>query len=265
MRVPAAISAAKPGKRASMKLSTRKILRRTAQALAAAILLVSAAVAAVLAHPQPLFAYHVERGKLQLWSDRPFDADKGRAVLADVERRIARSPLALGDGTHRIFVANAEWRRRLGFLWPSGAARLKYYPLHNVFIRASDIDRNLVLRGARGAVLPPRTLAYYCAHEIGHSLIGARVGALANWRLPLWISEGMADYIGFGGKVDIDAMTSALKAGDSDLDPAQPGLYARYRLLVAYMLEREGWSAAALLASNLSQDEAERRLLARAR
>jgi hypothetical protein len=248
-----------------MSPSIRKILRRTAPALAAAILLVSASAAAVLAYPQPLFAYHVEQGGLQLWSDRPFDPEQGRAVLADVERRITHSPFALDDGPHRIFVANAEWRRRLVFLWNAGAAGVNYFPLHNVFIRSADIDHDRVLRAAGGPVPPPRTLAYYGAHEIGHSLIGARTGALANWRLPRWIREGMADYIGFGGEVDIDALTRALEAGDRDLDPARSGLYARYRLLVAYMLQREGWTAAALLASNLSQAEAERRLLARAR
>jgi hypothetical protein len=260
--VPAAIPAAKGGRRVRMKSAIRKILRRTAQALAVATVLVTLAGGAVLAYPQPLFAYHVEQGTLQLWSDRPFDPDRGRAVLTDVERRIARSPLALGSATHRIFVTNSEWRRRLAFLWNAGAAGVNYYPLHDVFIRSSDIDHDRVLRAAGGQVPPPRTFAYYGAHEIGHSLIGARVGAIANWRLPRWIREGMADYIGFGGDVDIDALTRALQAGDPDLDPRRSGLYARYRLLVAYMLEREGWSVDALLASNLSQDQAERRLLA---
>jgi hypothetical protein len=75
----------------------------------------------------------------------------------------------------------------------------------------------------------------------------------------------MADYIGFGGEVDIDALTRAFVAGDRELDPVRSGLYARYRLLVAYLLVREGWTADRLLASGLSQDEAERRLLAHTR
>jgi len=248
-----------------MHPSIGKILRRTAQALAAALLFVSASAAAVLAYPQPLFAYHVEQGTLQLWSDRPFDPEQGRAVLTDIEQRIARSPFALGDDTHRIFVANSEWRRRLLFMWNSGAAGVNYYPLHNVFIRSSDIDHDRVLRAAGGPVPPPRTLAYYGAHEIGHSLIGEGIGAIANWRLPRWIREGMADYIGFGGDVDIDALTRAMRAGERDLDPQRSGFYARYRLLVAYMLKREGWTADQLLASDLSQDEAERRLFSHTR
>jgi len=77
----------------------------------------------------------------------------------------------------------AEWRRRLVFLWNYGAGGVNYYPLRNVFIRHSDVDGDRVVSNA-GPVPPPRTLAYFAAHEVGHSLIGERVGALANHRLP---------------------------------------------------------------------------------
>ena len=230
---------------------------------AAILLLPVLASQAVLAFPQPLFAWHAERGRLQLSSDRPFDAARADAVLADIERRIAAGPLPPGSNTHRIFVANAAWRRRLTFLWNGGAAGVNYYPLHNVFIRAADIDADRVLRSA-GPVPPPRTLAYYAAHEIGHSLIGERIGAIANQRLPRWIREGVADTIGFGGEVDIDGLTRRLIAGDRELDPQLSGFYTRYRLLVAFFLQREGWSIDRLLASNMPQEEAEQRLLAAA-
>jgi hypothetical protein len=236
-------------------------VRRIVCCVVGILLLPVATAFAVLAFPQPLFAHHAERGQLQLWSDRPFDAAQADRLLADVERRIAATPLRLGSGPHRVFVANAEWRRRLVFLWNYGAAGVNYYPLRNVFVRRSDIDADRVLRDA-GPVPPPRTLGYYAAHEIGHSLIGERIGALANQRLPVWIREGVADYIGFGGEVDIDALTRALLASEPEMDPKRSGLYARYRLLVAHFLQREGWTIDALLASRLPQDEAERRLLA---
>jgi hypothetical protein len=240
-----------------------RIIRNLFLGIVGAIVLLGASAAAVLAFPQPLFAYRAERGALQLWSDRPFDAARADAMLADTERRIAQSPFALGSGPHRIFIANAEWRRRLVFLWNGGAAGVNYYPLRNVFIRRADVDGDRVF-GSAGPVPPPRTLAYYAAHEVGHSLIGERIGFLANHRLPRWIREGLADYIGFGGTVDIDALTRALIADEREMNPELTGLYARYRLLVAYVLEREGWSADRLLASNMTQEEAERRLLAAA-
>lgn len=242
-----------------------RIARPAIMAIAAMALISAATATAVIAYPEPLYAYHVEAGRLALYSDRPFDLDQGRLILADVDRRLAAAPngIADPDSRYRIFVSNDEWRRRGTFLWNNGAGGVNYYPIAgSVFIRQADVDRGRLLRSDGSDVPPPRTLAYYGGHEIAHSLIGKRIGAIANWRLPVWIREGLADYIGFGGEVDIEALTAQLRAGHRDLDPAASGLYARYRLLVAYFLEREGWDVDALLASNLPQDEAERRLLA---
>lgn len=244
-----------------MKLPT--LLRRLVLGFAATFFLMGAAAAGIIAYPEPLYAYHFEHGRLRLYSDRPFDYDNGRALLAEVERRLATAPPELrdSDSIYRVIVSNSEWRRRLTFLWNYGAGGVNYYPLGGaVFIRQADIDAGFILRGDGAPVPAPRSLAYYAAHEIGHSLIGRRVGAVGNWQLPVWIREGLADYVGFGGEVDIEALTRALRAGDRDLDPKRSGLYARYRLLVAYFLEREGWSVDRLLRSSLSQAEAERLL-----
>ncbi len=242
------------------RLKPLLVLRRLAIGLAATFFLATAAGAAIIAYPEPLHAYHAEHGRLRLHSDRPFDADRGRALLAEVERRLAAAPPELRDpdSIYRVIVSNSEWRRRLTFLWSYGAGGVNYYPLGGaVFIRQADIAGGFVQRSDGTPVPAPRTLAYYAAHEIGHSLIGKRFGALANWRLPVWIREGLADYVGFGGEVDIDATIARLRAGDRELDPQASGHYARYRLLVAYLLEREGWSVDRLLRSNLSQEEAE--------
>lgn len=223
------------------------------------------ALVLLLTFPEPLYAYSAHAGRLSIYSDRPFSEAAAQEVLADVERRLGTAPAGLADpvSRYRIFVNNDEWRRRLTFLWNYGAGGVNYYPIAgSVFIRQADIDGDRLLRSDGGEVEPPRTLAYYGGHEIGHSLIGRVAGPLANWRLPVWIREGLADVIGFGGEVDIEALTAQLRAGHRELDPAASGLYTRYRLLVAFMLEREGWSAKRLIASNMSQQEAERRLLA---
>lgn len=245
-----------------MPVRLAAVVRRAAVGIASAALVLAASAAAVLAYPQPLFSYHVERGRLAVYSDLPFDAKKAEALLDEVDYRIARSPLDRSDGVHRIFIANAPWRARLTFLWTYGAGGVNFNPLtRNVFIRRSDVDADRVLTSL-GPVPPPRTLAYFAAHEIGHSLITERIGAVANWRLPVWIREGLADYIAFGGKVDVAALTRAFHAGERDLDPKRSGLYARYRLLVAQFLEHEGWTIDQLLASRLPQREAEERLVA---
>lgn len=237
------------------------ILRRIAFGCAGGFLFLTAAGIGILTYPQPLFAYQVAQGRLELFSDRPFDLDKGRLILSDIERRLAASPLN-DDKIYRIFVANENWHNRLVFLWNYGAGGVNYYPLRNVFIRAADINSDRVKTSSGTPIPPPRTFAYYGAHEIGHGLIGARVGPLANHRLPAWIREGVADYIAFGGDVDIGALTGRLRAGEAALDPKRSGHYVRYRLLVAYLLEREGWSIDQLLASKLPRAAAEEHLLA---
>jgi hypothetical protein len=237
-------------------------IRHVVTAVFLAVLAPVAAVVAALVHPQPAFAYHVQSGRLSLFSDKPFDIEKSKRLLADVDRRLRLTSLDHGDGEHRIFVANSPWWARLVFLWNSGAGGVNYYPLtRNVFIRESDIDNNRVLRAA-GPVPLPRTLAYYAAHEIAHSLAGEAVGPLAYHSLPAWIREGVADYIGLAETVDFEDLIERLRAGDPELDPKRSGLYLRYRLLVAFFLDHEHWSLEQLLASPMPQPEAEARMLA---
>jgi hypothetical protein len=212
---------------------------------------------AVLNVPRLLFPYHAQEGRLDLWSDEPFEMEAARRLLADAEARIQRS--ALDDRrSHGVVIANREWHRHLVFLWNYNAAGLNWYPItRNVFIRSASVAKNRVIRPSGKAVEPPRTLAYYIAHEIGHTLTAEHVGIWRYHRLPRWLREGVADYIGFGGKVDVDKLMRALRAGDPDLDPKKSGTYARYRLLVADLLGRKGWTMDRLLQTAPTQREAE--------
>jgi hypothetical protein len=236
------------------------IAKRAAKAAVIAVLfcvaLTGTAVAA-LTRPQPLFPYHAVHGRLSLHSDRPFDAGRADKVLADVERRLSRSSLN-DDNTHRIFVSNAEWRRRLFFLWNAGAAGVNYYPLtRNVFIGQADVDGDRVMTSSGEPKSRPRTFGYYAAHEIAHTLIKERLTLSQQFKLPRWINEGLADDIGFGDDTDIEGSIRRLQTGDPDLDPARSGHYDRYRLLVSYVMKQKGWTAAELIASFIPQSEAE--------
>jgi hypothetical protein len=237
-------------------------IRHVVAGVVLAVLTPVAIGVAALVHPQPAFAYHVQSGRLLLYSDKPFDVENSKRVLAEVDRRLRLASLDHGDGEHRIFVANSYWHARLLFLWNFGAGGVNYYPLtRNVFIRESDIDSNRVLRTA-GPVPPPRTFAYYATHEIAHSLAGEAVGPVSYHSLPAWIREGVADYIGLAQPVDFENLIERLRADDPELDPNRSGLYLRYRLLVSYFIDHEHWSLERLLASPMPQPEAEARMLA---
>ena len=87
-----------------------------------------------------------------------------------------------------------------------------------------------------------RTLSYYIGHEITHVLLARELGALKQWQLPAWKNEGYADLVAKGGEFDYERAREQLRRGDRELDPKRSGLYLRYHLLVAYLLERKGLS-----------------------
>ncbi len=236
--------------------TVRRIMKAASIAAIFCVALTGTAVAALI-HPQPLFPYHVTHGQLSLYSDRQFEAARAAEVLADVERRLFRSSLR-DDNEHRIFISNSEWRRRILFLWNAGAAGVNYYPLtRNVFIGRADPDSDRVMTSAGEPKSPPRTLGYYAAHEIAHTLIKQQLTPSQQLKLPRWVNEGLADDIGFGDDADIKGLIHRLQTSDPDLDPARSGHYDRYRLLVRYMMKRKGWTAAELVTSFMPQSEAE--------
>ena len=219
----------------------------------------NAGYAALLAFPDCFFTYYTQRGRLSLYSDLPFDAAKAQGILAGIDSRLLRSPLDKGEA-HRIFVANADWRQRLFMNTAYSAGGVNFYPLtRNVFLRNSDIDADTVFGQSGRAAEKPRTFTYFAAHEIGHTLTAERLGILNLWnfRVPVWIREGTADYIGLAGDVDVERLYARYRARDPAFDP-KSGHYDRYRLLVAYFLKRKHWSMDQLLLSNMSMEEAER-------
>jgi hypothetical protein len=235
------------------------VVRKLAQRFALFVAPIVIAVASLIAFPQVLFAHQVTEGRLTLYSDAPFDPGKGKEVLQDIEARLESSPLD-DHKPHGVFITNTDWRRRIAFLAAEGAAGVNLYPItNNVFIARADIDHDTVYGASGKAAAAPRTLAYYAAHEITHSFTAEYLGPWRLWNrgLPQWIREGYADYVGMRGHSDFDDLYRRYLAGDPDLDFERSHTYARFRMLVAFMIERRGWSVADLLASKLSLTQAE--------
>ncbi|HEX2594332.1 MAG TPA: hypothetical protein VHL34_22710 [Rhizomicrobium sp.] len=240
-------------------MNWRKI-RKWSLIVAAVPVSLAALLGTALAYPEPFFAYHTERGRLAVYSDQPFDTAKAQTLLAHIDERVSRSPLDTHQA-HAIFVANSEWRRRIFMNVAAGAGGVNFYPVtRNVFLRTSDIDHNKLIRPNGTPAENPRTLTYYGAHEIGHSLTGEARGMahLWNWRLPAWVREGYADYVGLGGRgqIDITAYYKRYRAHDPHFLVGS-GFYDRYRMLTYYFLDRKGWSVQRLLDCNLTIDEAQ--------
>jgi hypothetical protein len=86
------------------------------------------------------------------------------------------------------------------------------------------------------------------------------LGPIAYRGLPAWVREGYADYVARGETFDYEGTRTLFLAGDRSLDPHQSGLYLRYVLLVAHLIDREGWSPEQLLRSPPDRDALERRI-----
>jgi len=188
------------------------------------------------------FGHTFSHGAIVVYSDQPIPASAER-VLEDAENRLKRSPLfrVRPSKKIRIYICNQAWR----FVF---FANIRYkvgglaYPqlANNIFLRRAHIDANRLIGPSGNEVPGERTLSYFLAHEAVHTLIFDELGVFGYWRVPVWKDDGYADYIAKGTDFDYDHAVAQLRRGDRELDPLRSGLYLRYHLLVAYLLDRKG-------------------------
>jgi hypothetical protein len=223
-----------------------------------AVFLTALAYVAVLAFPQPLFANYVAYRNFEVWSDRPIDASIER-VLDDASRRLRSSELYSSDQSYRIFICNSRWRLWLysqTFTAQMGG-QADTWLTRNVYIREADIASNSIRSPGQGPILDAaqRTLSYYIAHEITHVLESATFGRLMMLQYPQWLLEGYADYVGKGGDFDFDQNRQLLINDDPLLDYRRSGLYRRFHLEVALLLDKKALTIRTIFADPPSEDE----------
>ncbi|MGE0127894.1 MAG: hypothetical protein AB7U82_07435 [Blastocatellales bacterium] len=224
----------------------------------ATILAVVALIWLLLSVPQPFFKASVSAKNLTLYSDQSFTAESGQRILELVEAKLARSPLYSADQKHLVFICNARWRQRVFFTYVYGVGGVNYYPVTtNVFLRDSIIEENCLIGPGGKRVPGERTLDYFIAHEIAHTLTGQAVGGIAYHRLPQWKREGYADYVGKGSSFNYDEAKRAFLANDPKMDWEKSGLYWRFHLLVAHLMDKQHWSAQRVLEDPIEQQSVE--------
>jgi hypothetical protein len=222
------------------------------------IVTVSAAYLLILDHPQPLFAYELEHAGMVVHATRPIP-DAMRATLDRVRARLDRTLLANKTHVDHIFICDAPWLFAL-------FARTNYrvggvadvFVGQHVFLRQSDMEHDRLISPSGQPVSSDRPLSYFIAHELMHVAHGRRLGRLAYARLPQWVDDGHADYV--ARDIDFEQTLRALKAGAKELDPLKSGLYLRFHLMVAYVLEKERIPAAVLLEHPPERGAIERKL-----
>jgi hypothetical protein len=218
----------------------------------------------LLCHPGFFFRHTFSRGGITLFSDEPIPSRSAEQVLRGAEQRLARSPLfrSRSGAVIRVYICNRRWRFILFANYKYHVGGLTYPPLsNNIFLRAVDFDADRLI-GKSGTPVPgERTLTYFITHEIMHTLIADELGAFAYWRLPDWKDEGYSDHVAKGATFQYDHALEQLRRGDREMDPLRSGLYLRYNLRVAYLLEQKGISAQEMLKQGFEPKNLEAEML----
>jgi hypothetical protein len=125
---------------------------------------------------------------------------------------------------------------------------VNYYPLtSNVFLREAAVEENRLISPSGNAVEGNRTLDYFITHEIAHTITKKGAGLYRHFNLPEYVREGYPDYVAKGSAFDFDEAKRAFLSEAPEMDRWKSGLYLRYHLLVAYLLEKENWSVQRLI------------------
>jgi hypothetical protein len=208
---------------------------------------------AVILWPDPLFAYSASDGRITIKSDNPIAAAGSDQLLRDCEALLARSPMKAEGPQYRIYVTNEAWRQRLFFAINRDAHGLAY-PGGSAFLSGADFEHGRLIHNGY-VPPPPRTLAYYCAHELTHEITAEH--GYSSFRVPTWAFEGFADYVGIEKRQSFEELQRLVGDRPADIPMmVRYGGYPRYRLLVTYFLEKKGWSVDQLFQSRLTEDEA---------
>jgi hypothetical protein len=213
----------------------------------------------LLAYPQPLFAYQLEHAGITVYATTPVP-DAMRATLDRVRHRINRSPLIDPTQRHAVFICNTPWIFALFARTNHRAGGIAdAFVGQHVFLRESDMARDRLISPGGQPVAEDRPLSYFIAHELMHIAQVRYLGRLGYARLPRWTDDGYADYI--ARDYDLKEAWRKMKDGTRELDPNQSGLYIRYHLLVAYLLEKRGVELPALLTNPPERGALEREVL----
>ena len=232
------------------------VLRRSLLTL----FLASGAYLLLLGYPDPFFAHRLQHAGITLHSTQPIP-EAMKATLERARARLDRSPLAAMTRDVDVYICHSPWlfslfarqNYRVGGIadWLVG---------QHVFLRESDLHNDRLISPGGQPVAADRPLSYFIAHEVMHIAHARAVGRARYAHMPQWVDDGYADYV--ARDIDLGAALQKMKDGARELEPARSGLYVRYALMVAYLLDKQRLPLSQLFASPPARDDVERSLLA---
>ena len=179
-----------------MTLAARKVAKWMARFILV-LLAVGALHIAIIAYPTPLFAHEGQFGGYHLYSDDPLPADIER-VIEDTTRRVEGMEHRPPETVHRVYLCNGP-RRYAFFAFltrksPDSLA-IGLSLTNETFVSMSRLRRFAAAN--QGVLRHTRfegNLAEVLAHEVAHGNSIEALGYRTHLALPLWKSEGWAEY-----------------------------------------------------------------------
>ncbi|GAB4163740.1 MAG: hypothetical protein Fur003_6250 [Candidatus Dojkabacteria bacterium] len=186
--------------------------------------------------PQPFYKYKVTLGKITIYSDKPLPTHATKELIKRVETKIKKSELYKPETLHRVYLTSnpTRWRYFTNINYKVGGLNYVVFN-HSIFLRKVDVQSNRLF-GPSGKKVPGyRTLDYFIAHEITHTL---EFESMPFYKYPIqtnWTLEGYADYIAH----DSEDYSTCLKTYLTYPETTGAKYYTRNRTLVAYLLEEK--------------------------
>lgn len=209
--------------------------------------------------PQILFAHQTTYKQFTVYSDRPIDQNIS-TVLDDTVKRLSSSDFYDANLKYELYICNDLWRLKIFSFGKSDAGAFVFNDItEDMFIRPVDIPNNKIIPpdswkfAKKSSTINDRPLSYFIAHEITH-IIESRSFSKMSWQYPRWLIEGYADYVAKNGEFDFDENLKLYKDNAPELDPNK-GLYRRYHLCVAYLLDVKKQNVTDVFANPPSEEQ----------
>jgi hypothetical protein len=236
-----------------------------------ALLAVVLLYVATLVFPSPLFEHKARFGEYRVYSDQPIAADF-RAVIDETARRVEAMEQGPAAGSVRVYLCRSL--RLYGFfafltrMNPESLA-ISLSANRSMFVSLTRVEEF----AARNRDLLRHTrfegnLAEVLAHELAHFGSIRTLGYRRHLALPVWKSEGWAEYQANLAAIrrdpDYDLRQRIDRLLDERLWPPAPSLARslwEWQLLVEYLGEVEGLGLAELADAELTMPAVRERML----
>jgi hypothetical protein len=255
-----------------MEHGIRKVAKRVLWGLAVVIVVI-ALYLAVFFLPYPLFPHHIEHAGFSLYSDREIPEDF-KQVLEDARLRVDAIELYRGQAPPRVFVCRSQ-RLFVFFIKLAGKRQAGQGLLISVAGNAFFSEAMIRAIGQRNDGRPVHSRlegswAAAIAHEVAHDLVFAELGFSRSREIPVWKSEGYADFqanlasaatdpgYDLRGRIEILLDDHAWRSPTKFVDRR----HFRWHLLVEFLCAEKGLSFTELMDDSITEEQTRTEIMA---